>query len=66
MSPSQIDDVDVITNAGAVARRVVVTINVYVLALSGRNLQNDRNKMCFRIVPFTTSLSRTGCVEIAQ
>ena len=48
----QVVDVDIIANAGAVGRGIVVAKNRDLLALPERNLQHDRDQMRFGIVIF--------------
>src|SRR2546423_8175406 len=57
---------NVVAHAGAVARRIVVAINLDILARPGGCLQNQRNQVCFRIVPFAATFGRGGSVEITK
>ena len=48
----QIDDMDIIANAGAIGRRVIVTKNSDRITLPQRNLHQKRNQMRFGLVIF--------------
>ena len=52
MSAGQIDDVDVVADARAVGRGIVVAEDHDLLALTERDLQHDRNQMRFGVVVF--------------
>ena len=68
MGRRQIVDVDVIANAGAVGRGIVVAENRDVFALPERHLQHDRNQVRLgRVVLAHVALrARAGGVEVTQ
>ena len=62
----KIEDMDVVTNARAIGRVVVCSVNFDALLLTESNLQNVRDKVRLDTVIFTKALAGTGGVEIAQ
>ncbi|MNE24252.1 hypothetical protein D3C80_1175370 [compost metagenome] len=68
MGVSEIADMDIVTDAGSVFCRIVVTEHCNALALSKSGLQHQRNKMALRTVVFTDLAAGmcAGCVEVAE
>ena len=68
MGLSEINNVDVIADAGAVRRFVIVPEHLYGGTLAQRRLQDQRNQVRFRIVMFAdqSAFIRARCVEIPE
>src|SRR5205823_11664638 len=66
MRVRQIDYVNVVANARAIARGIVVTNNLNVGPRASRRVQHQRNQMCFRIVPFAESFAGSGGIEVTK
>ena len=66
MSARQIDHINVIANARAVRRWIIIAKHFNHLALPGRNLQGDRYQVSFRRVNFTKAFARSRGVEVAE
>ena len=68
MSISEIDDVDVVAQARAVRRRIVIAEDRDVIALAERDLENERDEVRLRIVILTDGaiVERTGRIEVTQ
>src|SRR5512146_2286454 len=66
MGVGDIDDVNVVANAGAVFGVVVGAIDVDGVALTERNLKDDRNQVRLGFMRLTEVPSGSGSVEITQ
>src|SRR5215207_866601 len=66
MRPSQVADMNVITDAGSVARVVVGTKYFDVRALTSRHLQDQWNEVDLWLVILAVLGCRTAGVEVAQ
>ena len=68
MSVSEIDDVDVVAQARAVRRRIVIAEDRDVIALAERDLQDQWDEVRLRVVVLADGaiVECTGCVEVAQ
>src|SRR5438128_8657153 len=66
MSVGQIDDVDVIANAGAVRRVVISPENFDMLFLSQRDLEHVWNQMRFVAVILAEFFRCPGSIKIAE
>ena len=67
----QVGDVDVVTDAGAVGGRVIVTIDTDRLAATQGHVEDERDEMGFRLMCLASgyafgALGRAGHVEVAQ
>ena len=67
MGPGKVADMDVIPDAGSVRSGIVIAEYFDFLAFAGRNFENERNQMGFRVVVFADLALRvcSGSVEIA-
>ena len=62
----QVDDVDVIADAGAVGRRIIRAENIALRFLAERDLKHVRNEMRLDAMMFAEFFARAGGVEIAE
>ena len=62
----EIDDVDVIANAGAVGRRIIGAVNFALRRLAERDFEHVRDQMRFDAMMFAKFLARAGGVEITE
>ena len=68
MRGREIGDVDVVADAGTISCRIVVAKNAHMVALAVRDLQDDGDEVCFRIMRLADLAGhmRAAGVEIAQ
>src|SRR5215469_8723324 len=64
--PGEIDDVRVIANTGPVARRIIVTVNRNLFALTESDLQHQRNEMALGLVRLPILFRSAGGIEITE
>ena len=62
----QVEDVDVIADAGAVGRRIIRAENLALRLLAERDLQHVRNQMRLDAMMFAEFFARAGGVEVAE
>ena len=68
MCVCKVGDVDIVSDAGAVMGGIIVTEDVDLFPLAVGHLQDERNKVAFRVVGFTDFSAGVCacCVEIAE
>jgi hypothetical protein len=68
MGVRQIGNMDVIADAGAVVRRIILAEDFNMRAFPRRDIENQRDQVRFRIVILAQMAigMGTGCVKIAQ
>ena len=66
MRARQINDMNVIAHARAVASRIVIAVNLNVGTHPGGRMQYQRDQVRFRVVPLAKLFSRARGVEISQ
>jgi hypothetical protein len=66
VSLSDINDVDIVAQAGTVWCRVIGPIYLENWAAARRGLQKKRDDMCFRLVALTPVRSASASVEVAE
>ena len=62
----QIQNVDIVSYARTIRRRIVAAKNFHLVALAERDLQNGGNKVRLRIMIFALFTCATRGIEIAQ
>ena len=66
MSRGQIDYVNVIADAGAVARGIIGAENGNRFSLAQRSLQHQRNQVRFRLMCLSQIIRSARCIEISE
>src|SRR5262249_27459744 len=64
--PGEIDYMRVVANACTVARRIIVTVNRNLFALTESDLQHERNEMALGLVRLPILFRGAGGIEITE
>ena len=66
MAQRQIHHVNIVTDTGAIGRRVIIAEDGHAVALAQRHAEHQRNEMHLGRMVFAALGRAAGCVEISQ